>query len=695
MSILIVGLSFTLGLAQGDKAVLVGTVTDSTGSVIPGADVRLGRVSINDELTTLTRETGDFVFTGLVPDVYQLRVSMAGFKSELRTGLKLDVGRTHRANVQLSIGQISQTMQVAASTIALDTETPELGQVIDSQKIVRVPLGVRRDVVGVLGALTPGVQPTRNDFHLGNGVAFNVKGMRRSDNYVMLDGSQVSETNGALHLFVNPDAVQEFEIKTGLYGAEYGVKPGGQFSLVSKSGTNQLHGTLFWSHRNDNLEARSFFQRGPRPESKENHFGAVAGGPVYLPAILDGTDKAWWFVSYNGKRIRRFRFMAGNVPTPQEKSGHFVETIVDPLTGQPFPNQSIPQNRMDPITLKLLQFYPEPNTDPARGFNFTSSFPGSGDNDLNQVLVKLDFKTTEESRWSGRFLSDYGRIAFPHANPIFSGINTLSSLAQNITNTRTIKGRFINEFGLHWYRRPYFVGNTTADLEDFGESLGLPNWPSKEVDVDGVPRVSVSGLLRIGSRSTLGGLPEGQWEVKDNLSWTQGSHLFKAGYHYRYHYVFFGFQNRSSFNFTPERYTGNAFANFLLGYLTRSQEGSETRMNLGVPGHYFYFQDNWKVSPRLTLNLGLRYELRLAWNDKRGFSSSLRDECVARSLSPVPDCFRPALVISDPIFPATGRFAANEPLWNFAKTGWQPRLGLVLPAGLGYGSPGRWGSLRE
>ena len=549
---------------------------------------------------------------------------------------------------------------------------------IDSQKIVRVPLGVRRDVVGLLGALTPGVQPTRNDFHHGNGVGFNVKGMRRSDNYVMLDGSQVSETNGHLYFFVNPDAVQEFEIKTGLYGAEYGVKPGGQFSLVSKSGTNQLHGTLFWSHRNDNLDARSFFDRGPLSEFKRNHFGAVAGGPVSLPGIANGTDKAWWFVSYNGMRVRRFRFMAGDVPTPEEKSGHFGETIVDPLTGQPFPGSSIPQNRMDPIALKLLQFYPEPNTDPGRGFNFTSSFPGSGNNDLNQVLVKLDFKTAEESRWSGRLLYDRSRAAFPHANPIFNATNALTNLAQNITNTRTIKGRFINEFGLHWYRRPYFAAKLTAGLEDFGQSLGLPNWPNKEIDVNGVPSVSVTGLLGIGSRRTGGAVPEGQWEVKDNLSWTQGSHLFKAGYHYRYHYVFFDLQARSSFNFTPNLYTHNALANFLLGYLTRSQEGSETRMNLGVPGHYFYFQDNWRVSPRLTLNLGLRYELRLAWRDKRGFSSNLRDECVARSVSPVFDCFRPALVIADPIFPATGRFASNEPLWDFAKTGWQPRLGLSL-----------------
>ena len=129
---------------------------------------------------------------------------------------------------------------------------------------------------------------------------FNVKGQRRSDNLAMIDGSMVSETNGGLQFLINPEAVQEFEVKTGLYGAEYGIKPGGQFSLVTKSGTNDLHGTLFWFHRNDNLDARNFFDPGRRPEFKRNQFGAVAGGPLYLPGLFRGRDRAWWFGSYSG-----------------------------------------------------------------------------------------------------------------------------------------------------------------------------------------------------------------------------------------------------------------------------------------------------------------------------------------------------------------------------------------------------------
>src|SRR5213593_1916923 len=157
----------------------------------------------------------------------------------------------------------------------------------------------------------------------------------------------VSETNGASQFNINPDAVQEFEIKTGLYGADYGVKPGGQFSIVTKSGTNELHGTVFWLHRNDNLDARNFFDPGARPEFKRNQFGAVAGGPIYIPGLIHGKDKAWWLVSYSGQRIRQLVSLTTTVPTAAEKNGIFSTPITD-IQGQPFPNNTIPQSRLNP-----------------------------------------------------------------------------------------------------------------------------------------------------------------------------------------------------------------------------------------------------------------------------------------------------------------------------------------------------------
>ena len=199
-------------------------------------------------------------------------------RSELRSGLKLDLGQTYRIDTQLSVGEVAEVVEVQAMAPILKTETPELGQVIDNKKIKSLPLNAR-DVFGALGSLTPGIQPTRSGLTLGGGVQFNVKGLRQSDNNGMLDGTMISETNGSLQFFVNPDAVQEFEVKSGLYGAEYGIKPGGQFSAVTKSGTNDLHGTLFYLHRNDNLDARSFFQADKTEFKRRRRGGCTDHAP--------------------------------------------------------------------------------------------------------------------------------------------------------------------------------------------------------------------------------------------------------------------------------------------------------------------------------------------------------------------------------------------------------------------------------
>ena len=177
-------------------------------------------------------------------------------------------------------------------------------------------------------------------------------------------------------------------------------------------------------------------------------------------------------------------------------------------------------------------------------------------------------------------------------------------------------------------------------------------------------------------------------EFKDNVSWTKGSHFFKAGYHYRYHYVFFGLENRTNFNFAPDRYTlpggasasdSFAFSNFMLGNLSSSRAGSEARLNHNFPGHYFYFQNSWKATPELPVQLGLRYELRMGWQDKRGFSTNLEPGCVeANPDNLLSQCYSPALAtpLGSLTFPETGRFVTDQNIFNWTRNGWQPRLGL-------------------
>ena len=676
LGVILVGLSFGLALAQGDKAVVVGTVSDTTGAVIPGAEVDITRTATNQTFATITSDTGDFAIRALVSGVYNLRASMPGFKTEVHSGIKLDVGQTYRMNIQLSVGEVSEVVEVASTAPILKTETPEYGQVIDNKKIISIPLNAR-DVFGVLGSLTPGIQPTQGQGAIAGAVSFNVRGLRRSDNVAMLDGAQVSETNANLQFFANPDALQEFEIKSGLYGVEYGIKPGGQFSAITKTGTNELHGTVFWFHRNDNLDARNFFDPGPRNEFKRNQFGAVVGGPIMLPGLFNGKDKAWWFFSYDGERIRQFRSLTGTVPTAAQRAGTFADPILDPFNNnEPFPNNTIPAGRFDPIASKLGAFWPNPNTEASRGFNFTSA--SSAPINRNNYIAKMDFQTGPDSRWMGRFMAAVRPLTFVQIIDTFSRINALDNWAQTLTNTRNFGSNVVNEFGFHFFRRPYKPGIPGGGPDGFGPTLGLPNWPKREVDFDGVPVTSVQGMVLIGSHSIQGPVPEGQWEIKDNISWTKGSHYFKAGYHYRYHYVFFGLTGRTRFNVsTPGHYTGNDLANFQLGYLSSAREGNELRLNHNFPSHYFYFQDSWKVSPKLSFQLGMRYELRGGWRDLRGFSSNLQLDCALQTTEPQPSCFDPRQTIGDEaVFPATGRFAEQESIFSWTKNGFQPRIGF-------------------
>jgi len=655
-------------VAQIGTATVVGRVMDDTDAALAGAEIQVLRPSTNEIFRAVSSASGDFSLVSLPADGYIVRFSMDGFRTAVREGMTLEVGRTHRIEVRLTAGDRGQVEVVSREASLLKTETPEFGEVIDSRKIETRPLN-NRDVIGTLGALTPGVTPERSSkgSGTGSGLSFNVRGMRKSDNLLLVDGTMMSEGNGGVTFIANPDSVQEFEVKTGLYAAEFGIRPGGQFSVITKSGTNDLHGSLYEFLRNDNLDARNFFDPGRPPEFKRNQFGAAVGGPIWIPGVFEGRDRLWFFASYNGMRIRRILSLTGVMPTLEERQGQFREPIIDPSTGGTFPGNRIPSSRIDAVSKKLASFWPDPNT--AGRLNYTSR-NSSADQDNDQVVAKVDWKVSDGNRWSGRFIHDNAPFNTINVIDLFRRVDPLSTWAQNLTNSRVVANGTVNDFGFHFFRRPYFPGRGGSTLaKGFGLSLGIPNFPLREIDVDGVPTTMVTGFANLGDRGLAGPVNIGNWEVRDNLAFDRSAHSFKAGYHFRRHYNFYALQRRSSFRFEP-RYTGNAFADFLLGLPTSTALGDESiRGNFAQNGHYGYVQDNWRATSRLTLNLGLRYEYRAPWTDKRGFLSSF---------DPLQETFVPASILS-PLQPfETGRFGAGTPVVRWKNSGgWFPRVGFA------------------
>ena len=284
------------------------------------------------------------------------------------------------------------------------------------------------------------------------------------------------------------------------------------------------------------------------------------------------------------------------------------------------------------------------------------------------MIFKADFNVSPNDRWSARFLWDNSPITRTNAIQTFFRIDPVSSFTQAVTNTHTFKARVVNEFSASWFRRPYYAGQQTS-IPGFGSKLGIPGFPASPTDVNGVPVVSVTGLLSLGDGSNSGPSITGNWEIRDNVSFNKGAHSFKFGYNWKRHIEQFAFEGRSTFAF-QSRYTGNAFADFLLGDAYSTSPGAEgLRGRMYQNGQFSYFQDSWKASSRLTVDAGLRYEYHGPWFDQRGF---------AANFLPLANQYSPPLQNLQLQPWQTGRFVPDQPLFTMRNLeGFQPRVGLA------------------
>jgi hypothetical protein len=717
---LLAGISvvFTLTLstiwAQTTSTSIIGTVTDPSGAAIQGAKVTALQVRTGIQREDVTSGTGDFTFPLLDVGEYTVTVEVAGFKTATRAGINLQINEKVRADFTLQVGQVTERVEVAASGVTLKTDEVSLGNVVEQRRLVELPVNGRN--VGNLAVLQPGVQFAPRgglDGQTGSGggipipgqtIALIANGQRETNQHATLDGVVATEARiNTVPFSPTPEAMEEVKVLTGSYSAEYGFNSGAQLIMIMRSGTNEFHGSAFEFLRNDALDAENYFQnyfltpgqtRLKKQGIRQNQFGGTFAGPVWIPKLYNGRDKTFFMFGAE-RRLRRLPGAASSalVPSDAMRAGDFsallnrrsatgatlpAVTIVDPLTNPdaptPFAGNIIPQSRISPTALALNSYWEKPQTilpDPLTGFNYTGAGRQTIDDD--QLYVKVDHNFSSKDKIMGRYatnIPNWNQI--PGASPQFTYLVTGRNNNVATQWLHIFSPTIINEarYGYNQSRSDSFNprANTDFDLA----SIGLGNF---RVVTDnnrpltpretGVPTMSVSGFQTLAELDGGNGFDDNRLhQVNDNVTISAGAHNFKTGMDYRRVSLYRGAANvpRGSFSFNSD-VANNSYAAFLLGLptATATPEGlplTDVRQNRWAA----YFQDDWKISRRLTMNIGVRYEYNTDATDVQGLWRSLE---FTNGLN------------SDPVFvPAAIRTVYK--FYDPQKTMFMPRLGFAF-----------------
>ena len=638
-------LSVSLCWAQAPTGTISGSVSDGTGAVIPGATVIVVNPDTNFERTIQTNESGVYNLPSLLPGSYTLRIESDGFNTQERTGIILQVGQTARIDVELEVGAVGTVVEVTGGAPVLQADTTELGTVIENRRILDLPLNGRNYLQ--LASLTPGATSdgpasSQGQQRMGgqrNSFALNVAGQRVHFNHYSLDGLENTDPNFNSYLFLpNLDILQEFKVESGIFSAEYG-RAIAQVNVSTKSGTNQIHGTAYNFLRNSELDAKNYFDDPNRdiPPFKRNQYGVSVAGPLVK-------NKVFFLFGWEGLRERRAATNVSTLPRPIDRAGDFSASalgVYDPATRvldgnrrvvsvDPFPNFVIPANRISPTSKAILdQFFPLPNQGAANQVanNFLSNEGERTNSD--QLTSRFDWNESASSNWFARYsISDelqYQPLAVPDL-----GTNVDTRVHQGaLANTRIFGPSVVNEMRLGVSRLVNGNIQQRANGEDIVRQLGIGGLATNPLFY-GVPVVSITGFSSVGECNDC---PFVNWDMiyqfKDDMSWTTGKHSIKFGTDLRHtHYDQIGaVVPRGRFNFNGQytqnplaarpSQTGEPMADFLLGHMSNS-EGQVGAPIANFRNWYysFYVQDNWRVTNKLTLNLGLRWEMELPYRDR-------------------------------------------------------------------------------
>jgi hypothetical protein len=610
---------------------ILGTVTDPSQSAIPQASVKVTNQETGIARETTTDSQGNFNVPSLVQGVYRVEVTAPAFQRQVQENIRLDIGGSVKADFQLSVGQVTETVQVEATADLLQATEGVISTTVTNANVVELPLNGRNfnNLVRLAPGATRGVNaggPTLN------AQTFAVSGSRSDNANYTLDGMY---NNGTFFktaaIAPSIDAIQEFKIQTNM-SAKYGAAAGANINVAIRSGGNEVHGSLFEFLRNNKLDSRDYFASARR-HYRRNQFGGAVGGPFYIPKVYDGRNRSFWFFNYEGSRERRGQTQLATLPTPEMIAGDLSRLqggaagppIFNPFTERPnpngsgfirdpFPNNQIPANLIKPYSTAYAEFwFPFDQIDRSlSNGNFVNALPLQRDDD--QVNVRIDHKFSDANTLFGRVswvdIFQRAPATMPKA---FTGTAN-KYIGFTINDTHIITPTTILDIRLGYLRANLFQGPTQRFIDVY-RNAGLTNIPTNFREFDFPLNFEIAGYSGPGLGNLING-PDFTYQGSVGLSKIAGKHNLSFGFDYTRLRIFhdsvfstFQFQNVPTADPQNVANTGHAVASFLLGLPSVAYRiAGEADLDIRQVLYHGYFQDDYRVTPKLTLNLGLRYE---------------------------------------------------------------------------------------
>lgn len=621
--------SFTF--AQTPVGSVVGRITDPAGGFIPGAQIQIVNLDTTQAREAIASEEGSYTVPNLLPGRYSLEVRAEGFRLHRRPEFGLLVDQVLRLDVRLEVGAVSEAITVTDIAPVLNTENGTRGDVTTNEELTEMPLAGRN--FGDLAYLTGGVIPKAEDT---DGTGYAINGARADNTGFLLDGVNNTQRRNTGSMVSPPlEGVQEFKMLTSGFSAEYGRYAGGVLSVVLKSGGNRVRGTLYHFLRNDMFDARNFFDL-TQSKLRRNQFGATLSGPVKIPGLYNGKNKTFFLFSWESLRQVAGSTRRAVTPLPEMLTGNFRGaldannrplTLTDPYARAPFPGNQVPVTRMDPVARKMAAFYPKPNlTEGVNNFVAQANATSVWDN----FTAKVDHNFSPRNQLSGRVLWRPSDSFDPFTRsfiPDFGSTTRQFEILTALRFTRTFTPTLIGEWNASFSRKKYNWG-WPDNTRDWSGEVGFQGGTTNPIAL-GLPQIEATGYVILGHAYDLPKLwSYNNYQYSGVITWIRGTHNVKFGADFlRYQYFSRQYgDTRGRMTFLG-RYTNEPMADFLLGY------GQTSRRQLDAAGPYHlvsnysaFIQDDWKVTPRLTINLGLRYDLMKPPQEKFGAWSSFVPE---------------------------------------------------------------------